>query len=86
MPLITWTTAPGERNWDLHDLSAKLRERGWQVPAYTFPADRTDLTALRIVCREGFSHDLASGFLDDTRRHLRFFAGTATPPTGGFRH
>ena len=26
MPLVTWTSI-GERQWDLYDLSAKLRER-----------------------------------------------------------
>ncbi len=46
---------------------ARLRERGWQVPAYTFPADREDLAVLRIVCRNGFSHDLADLFLNDLR-------------------
>ncbi|OIJ89698.1 hypothetical protein BIV24_18915 [Streptomyces colonosanans] len=29
------------------------------VPAYTFPANRQDLSVLRIVCRNGFSTDLA---------------------------
>ena len=68
------------------DLSERYRDRGWQVPAYTFPENRTDLTALRIVCREGFSHDLASSLVADTRRHLDHFAGRRAGTTGGFRH
>ena len=36
-----------------------MRERGWQVPAYTFPENRTDLAALRVVVRRGFTHDMA---------------------------
>ena len=36
------------------DVSAGLRERGWLVPAYTFPENRTDLAVLRIVVRNGF--------------------------------
>ncbi len=48
-------------------LSRGLRERGWQVPAYTFPADREDLSVLRIVCRNGFSHDLGEALLTDLR-------------------
>ena len=41
-------------------LPAKLRERGWQVPAYTFPENRTDLAALRVVVRNGFGHEIAT--------------------------
>ena len=44
-----------------------LREHGWQVPAYTFPDNRTDLAVLRVVCRNGFSQDLADLFLRDLR-------------------
>ena len=40
-------------NYNVFDVSAGLRERGWQVPAYTFPANREDLAALRIVVRNG---------------------------------
>ena len=38
------------------------------MPAYTFPPDRTDLAVLRIVCRHGFTHDLADLFLRDLER------------------
>jgi glutamate decarboxylase len=68
------------------DLSERYRDRGWQVPAYTFPDNRSDLTALRIVCREGFSGDLAVSLLSDTRRHLDHYSGRAKPPAGGFHH
>ena len=46
-------------NFTVFDVSNALRERGWQVPAYTFPKNRTDLAALRVVVRRGFTHDLA---------------------------
>ena len=44
--------------------------RGWQVPAYTFPADLTSTAVMRIVVRNGFSMDLANLLLDDLRRHV----------------
>ena len=53
--------------WDVFAVSRGLREHGWQVPAYTFPDDRTDLAVLRVVCRNGFSHDLAELFFHDLR-------------------
>ncbi len=68
------------------ELSERYRDRGWQVPAYTFPDNRSDLTALRIVCREGFSHDLAEALVNDTKRHLEHFRSGGTQHTGGFHH
>lgn len=66
-----------------------MRERGWQVPAYTFPADREDLAVLRVVCRNGFSHDLAEDFLDDLRSavdQLQQAPGDVSGGPSGFHH
>jgi len=52
------------------DVSAALRERGWQVPAYTFPKNREDLAALRIVVRRGFTMDVADMLLDDLMKKV----------------
>ena len=57
-------------NYTVFDISAGLREHGWQVPAYTFPADRTDLAVLRFVIRNGMTHDLTQVLLADLRRVL----------------
>ena len=45
--------------YSVYDLSDKLRQGGWQVPAYTMPEDAEDVEVLRVVVREGFSRDLA---------------------------
>lgn len=55
-------------NYTVFDVSAGLRERGWQVPAYTFPKNREDLAALRVVVRRGFTLDVADMLLDDLRK------------------
>ncbi len=68
LPVFAFTTTDAARGWDVFAVSRGLREHGWQVPAYTFPAERTDLAVLRIVCRNGFSQDLAGLLLDDLRR------------------
>ena len=57
--------------YSVYDLSERLRQRGWQVPAYTFPDNLTDMAVMRIVIRNGFSMDLANLLLDDMRQHLR---------------
>jgi len=68
MPLITWTlSGTTSRSWDLHDLSGRLRERGWQVPAYPMPADIEDMTVMRVVVRNGVSMDLIDLLADDIR-------------------
>jgi glutamate decarboxylase len=51
--------------YSVFDVSAALREHGWLVPAYTFPAHREDLAVLRFVVRNGFTHDLADLLLAD---------------------
>src|SRR6059036_1925387 len=59
LPVFAFALKPEIDNYSVFDLSLALRERGWQVPAYTFPENRTDLAALRVVVRRGFTHDLA---------------------------
>src|SRR5262245_25463709 len=58
LPVFAFTLAGGTDNYTVFDVSNALRERGWQVPAYTFPENRTDLAALRVVVRQGFGHDM----------------------------
>jgi glutamate decarboxylase len=70
LPVFAFTLAPDVDNFTVFDVSNALRERGWQVPAYTFPANRTDLAALRVVVRRGFTHDLADLLIADLQRQL----------------
>ncbi|MFF3850112.1 glutamate decarboxylase [Streptomyces sp. NPDC002328] len=70
LPVFAFTTAPGVESYDVFDVSRRLRESGWLVPAYTFPPNREDLSVLRVVCRNGFSTDLADLFVDDLTRLL----------------
>ena len=60
-------------NYTVFDLSDKLREHGWQIPAYTMPPKVQDLAVLRIVIREGFSRDLADMLLNDLRSAIAHF-------------
>jgi glutamate decarboxylase len=52
-------------SYTVYDVSRRLREAGWIVPAYRFPRNRDDLSVLRLVVRNGFSRDLADLFLAD---------------------
>ena len=70
LPVFAFTTTDEVTAFNVFDVSRRLRERGWLVPAYTFPENRTDLAALRVVCRNGFSSDLADLFMSDLERLL----------------
>ena len=70
LPVFAFTLRDDVKNFSVFDVSDAMRERGWQVPAYTFPANREDLAALRVVVRRGFTHDLADMLLNDLSRAL----------------
>ncbi|WP_441246220.1 glutamate decarboxylase [Kitasatospora sp. McL0602] len=92
LPVFAFTTVDG-LPFDVFDVSRRLRERGWQVPAYTFPAERTDLSVLRVVCRNGFTLDLADLLLADLARLIPELQRQPAPlqdlgivPREGFHH
>ena len=70
LPVFAFTLKDGIDNFTVFDVSNAMRERGWQLPAYTFPENRTDLAALRVVVRRGFSHDMADMLVHDLERQL----------------
>jgi glutamate decarboxylase len=91
LPVFAFSLDGSIENFTVFDVSNALRERGWQVPAYTFPENRTDLAALRVVVRRGFSHDLADLLVDDLQRQLPRLLKQPTPvhdstSAPGFHH
>ncbi|QFU74338.1 glutamate decarboxylase [Halioglobus maricola] len=93
IPALCWRFKPGyDASYSLYDFADRLRGRGWQVPAYSMPANRTDLVIQRILVRHGFSRDMAELLLADMRRCLAHFEGhpVSTPlnqaEAGGFHH
>jgi glutamate decarboxylase len=72
LPVFAFKLRDDVTSYSVFDLSERLRMRGWQVPAYTFPANLADTAVMRIVVRNGFSMDLANLLLSDLRLHLRF--------------
>lgn len=68
IPALCWTLKPGsDPGFTLFDLADRLRIYGWQVPAYTLPANCQDQAIQRILVRNGVSRDLASLLLRDMR-------------------
>ena len=74
LPAVCWTLKHGESpGFTLYDFADRLRNRGWQVPAYSMPPNRTDLVVQRVLVRHGFSRDLAGLLLEDFRHALDYF-------------
>jgi glutamate decarboxylase len=67
------------KNYTVFDVSARLREFGWLVPAYTFPENRTDLSVLRVVVRAGLTNDMADLFLADVRKQTALLESLESP-------
>jgi glutamate decarboxylase len=91
LPVFAFTLDDAQRPYTVFDVSERLRDRGWLVPAYTFPEDRQDIAALRVVVRNGFSHDLADLLVNDLRRHVDYLDKLPAPlppreNVQGFRH
>ena len=66
-------------NYTVFDVSERLRERGWLVPAYTFPENRQDLSVLRIVVRSGMHRDMADQLLDALREKTEILEKLTEP-------
>jgi len=74
LPVFAFQISDESAGFTVFDLSERLRERGWLVPAYTFPANLQEVAVLRVVVRNGFGKNLAEAFLADLRRHSRALA------------
>ena len=93
IPVFAWRLKAGHTdNWDLHDLSGQLRQRGWLVPAYPMPDNLADLTVQRIVVRNGLSMDLADAVLDAIKDSVAYLDSLSGPtpqqgrPASSFTH
>jgi len=76
IPVFAFALKDSSR-YSVFDLSDKLREQGWQVPAYTMPPKVEDLAVLRVVVREGFSRDLADMLLADLKKAVAYYDAEA---------
>ena len=93
IPALCWSIKPGkDPGYSLYDLADRLRVRGWQVPAYSMPANRGDLVVQRILVRLGVSRDLASLLIGDIKAAIQYLSRmevtvAATPRDGtAFHH
>jgi glutamate decarboxylase len=81
LPVLAFKLAdPQESGYTVFDLSERLRQRGWLVPAYTFPENMQDVAVLRIVVRNGVSRDLAGLLVEDLRTQVQALEAAPSRP------
>ena len=74
IPGVCWKLKKGtDPGFNLYDFADRLRNRGWQVPAYSMPDNRKDLVVQRILVRHGVSRDLGGLLIGDMKRAIEHF-------------
>lgn len=86
LPVFAFVLKQEIENYTVFDVSAALRERGWLLPAYAFPKNREDISALRVVVKRGFSHDMADLLVEDIERQLPRLQAQGAPVRAGEAH
>ncbi len=90
LPVLAFALKRDVKHYTAFDVSRAMRERGWLLPAYRFPANREDVAALRVVVKNGFTFDLAEFLLEDLTRVVEYLGRLKGPlpaqPGEGFRH
>src|SRR6201996_7468721 len=79
LPVFAFALKPEVKNYTVFDVSERLREHGWLVPAYTFPENRQDLSVLRVVVRAGMHLEMADKLLDAMAIKTRMLESLKAP-------
>ena len=77
--MFFFTLKDSVTNYTVYDMSDKMREYGWQLPAYSMPADMESMSGLRVVVRNGMGHSFANLMLKDLKRVVEHFERLAGP-------
>jgi glutamate decarboxylase len=86
LPVFAFALENPDGPYTVFDVSDLLRQSGWLVPAYTFPENRQDLAALRVVVKNGFSYDLADRLCADLHDHVAYLKTLPGPLPDAGRH
>lgn len=89
LPIVAVKLKDSIKEFNVYDLSAKLRERGWVIAAYTMPPNAQEISLLRIVVREHFSRDMADILYQDIENACTFLSTSKShipPPSPDEKH
>ena len=90
IPALCWKIREGENpGYTLYDLADRLALRGWQVPAYSLPANQQHTVVQRIIVRLGVSRDLAGLLVENFKSAIDYLTTHPTlrqPDGTAFHH
>jgi len=84
IPVVALTLKKTVKKFNEFDVSARVRQRGWVLSAYSMPADAQTVNSLRVVVRPHLNHTVIDGLADDIIKACKWLeehGGTATAPT-----
>jgi glutamate decarboxylase len=84
IPVVALTLEGKHTNFNEFDVSAKVRERGWVISAYSMPPDAQSINSLRIVVRPHLNLNVIKILGNDIIKACEWLSvhgGNATPPT-----
>jgi glutamate decarboxylase len=83
LPVVAFRLAdPEDAGFTVYHLSEALKADGWHVPAYSLPPNLEHIDVMRVVCRQGFTIDLAAKFLESLARHTNRLTAHPFPLPG----
>ena len=87
IPVITFALKSSD-DYTVYDVSDRMRNFGWQIPAYPLPADEQETHILRIVGRVGISLDMTDSLADDLKTSIDYLEkhGGSDERQRGFAH
>ena len=83
IPVVAVTLKPEFQNFNEFDVSAKVRERGWVISAYSMPPNAQTVVSLRVVVRPHLNRDAIEILGNDiivACQWLRENGGNMKPP------
>jgi len=83
IPVVALTLKPQYKNFTEFDVSAKVRERGWVLSAYSMPPNAESVRSLRVVVRPHLNTDVIDILANDIIKACQFLeanGGNVKPP------
>jgi glutamate decarboxylase len=79
LPVFAFRLKHEVENYTVFEVSDRLRQNGWLVPAYTFPKNLEDMAVLRIVVRAGMTSEMADWLIEHLREQTEFLESLDGP-------
>ncbi|SJZ36316.1 glutamate decarboxylase [Anaerorhabdus furcosa] len=74
---------PENHKWSLYELADRLAMKGWQVPAYTLPANLQSTVIQRFVIRADFSAEMRDSLIQDLTMAIDYLEKNTHTDTAG---